>query len=340
MTTHFLRALTGPDAVNFLATVWRDLYAQDELATPFQSSEWLTGWARQLPAAITPLVLTAVSATGRPLAALALARESGRRSRVFPLSAPMAEYIRPVGPCADEMAATFGFHLVLLAEHGIAVEMTDVPAASGLGRYLRRTCQDPSWGGKSSEGARCPLPIAFETLSRSTHKSHQRRIRTWSALVREGRVRYTRTHSTWELLNAYSILARLQDDRGNRPIPLPDTRPAPALNVHWRDVLAIVGAAGAFIATLAVDDVAVAARLCLVRGKGAYSVIHAMDPAHRHRAPGHALMRYLTDDLSSDGFRTLDLGRTQPGERADKSAYRPEWTGTISAVSAAPAAAA
>jgi CelD/BcsL family acetyltransferase involved in cellulose biosynthesis len=59
-----------------------------------------------------------------------------------------------------------------------------------------------------------------------------------------------------------------------------------------------------------------------------------MDPAHMHLAPGHALLRYLVQDLTEEGFRILDLGRTTGPALSYKRQYAPEWTSTVSALSA------
>ncbi|MFD0069980.1 hypothetical protein, partial [Streptomyces sp. NPDC127574] len=56
--------------------------------------------------------------------------------------------------------------------------------------------------------------------------------------------------------------------------------------------------------------------------------------AQRHLAPGHALLRYLTEDLAGEGFEVLDLGRTIGAQQAYKQQYRPAWTRTVSALSA------
>ncbi|MFF3313159.1 GNAT family N-acetyltransferase [Streptomyces sp. NPDC002952] len=329
-----MRELNGPAALHFLTTHWRELYTQDPAATPYQSPQWLTGWARRLPRKATLTILVATAATGRPLAALALVREDGRNgTRIRPLSAPTAEYVRPVGPQAElpAIASSFAFFLIMLAEQGAHIEMTDVPADSALGHYLTQTCQDPSWDNATSAYATISLPIPYAAMSPSTKKSHRRRQRRWGHLADQGRVAYTRTRHTRELLHAYDVLAGMHQDRWKGQDLLPGTTIG-ADTTRWRDVLNSCGAGLAFIATLTVDNTPVAAQLCLQRGPRAFSVVPAMHPDARHLAPGHALLRHLAQDLADEGFHTLDLGRTAPGQHAYKAQYRPDWTSTIHAV--------
>jgi CelD/BcsL family acetyltransferase involved in cellulose biosynthesis len=340
--THALHELTGPAARDFLAAHWRELYTQDPAATPYQSPQWLEGWARHLPRTATLTILLAATATGRPLAALPLVREDSRnKSRIRPLSSPTAEYVRPVGPHAEvpAVAASFAFFLVMLAEQGAQIEMTDVPSSSALGHYLAQACQDPGWQYATTQCATVALPIPFSAMSPSTQKSHRRRQRKWTQLADQGRVTYTRTRHTSELLGSYQVLARLHQHRwtGHDPLPGPS---AGADTARWRSVLESCSSALAFIATLCVDDHPIAAQLCLYQGHRAFSVVPAMEPAARHLAPGHALLRHLAQDLADEGFHSLDLGRTAPGQHAYKAQYRPSWTSTIQAVSTSYAAAA
>jgi len=340
---HAIRELSGHVAMDYLTSQWRDLYHQDSEATPYQSPQWLAGWAEQLPYTATPVVLVAQAPTGRTLAALALAREDQGgtgAARMYPLSAPIAEYVRPIGPHAEDsaIAGSFAFYLTLLAAEGERVEMTDVPTTSSLGHYLAQTCADGAWGHGTTECAEIRLPLDFQSMPRSSKRDHQRRQRTWSRLADGHRVVYHRTRHTKELLVAYGVLADLHERQRASEALLPGSTFA-AGSVQWRAVLERC-ASTAFIATLAVDGVAIAAQLCLVRGRDAFAVVPAVDPGHRHLAPGHALLRHLAVDLASEGFQTLDLGRTAPGQHAYKAQYRPRWNTTVSAVSTPQASAA
>ncbi|MEU6551288.1 GNAT family N-acetyltransferase [Streptomyces sp. NPDC046915] len=330
--THALRMLTGSQAMDFLAGSWRELYRLDPAATPFQSSEWLSAWAEQLPATMRPVVLASVGATGRPLAALALARhDDGADTRIVPLSAPYAECIRPVGPFADdpEVAASFVFHLMLLTEEGGQdISMTDVLATSGLGRYLRQISQADGWNRVDTKYATVRLPFVYAALSRPTRREHLRRQRSWDRAAANHRVTYARTHHPQALLDAHAVMAGLRPARWYDDLlseRAPTGRPE-----HWRSVLRRLDPTTTFIATLAIDDTVVAARLCLTRGRHCYSLVPVTDTAHRSLAPDHALLRHLIGDLTRKGFTALHLGRTPAPEQGGAGQYQPEWTSTLS----------
>ncbi|MET7391437.1 GNAT family N-acetyltransferase [Streptomyces sp. NPDC005529] len=337
MPTVSVREYAGPDAVDVLALPWRELYAEDQHATPFQSPAWLSAWARSLPHTATPIVLAATSSTGRWLAALALVRHDDRdRTRILPLSAPHAECVLPVGPYADDdtVAQAFAFHLLLADDAGADVVMTDVPATSALGTTLTLLCEDTGWDCTTTPNAAVQLPVRYDRLPASTQREHARRRRTWRRLADAGRIiTYTRTRHTADLLQAFSVLCDLHQQRWAGHEPLPGSLTA-ADRRQWRGVLRELGAAHACIATLAVDDHVIAAQLLLTRGPRCYSLIPAMDPAQRHLAPGHALLRHLTEDLAGEGVQILDLGRTVAAQQAYKQQYRPAWTSTVSALSA------
>ncbi|MFD5717185.1 GNAT family N-acetyltransferase [Streptomyces sp. NPDC127036] len=337
MPTVSVREYAGPDAMDVLALQWRELYAEDSAASPFQSPAWLTAWACHRPHTATPIVLAATSPTGRWLAALALVRhDDGDSTRILPLSAPHAECVLPVGPYADDtcVAQALAFHLLLADDAGADVVMTDVPATSALGTTLTLLCEDTGWDCTTTPNAAIQLPVRYDRLSASTAREHQRRRRTWTRLAAAGRtITYTRTRHTADLLAAFDVLGDLHERRWAGHEPLPGSLTA-GDRAPWRAVLAELGAAHACIATLAVDDHVVAAQLLLTRGPRCYSLIPAMDPAHRHLAPGHALLRHLTEDLAGEGFHVLDLGRTIGAQQAYKQQYRPAWTSTVSALSA------
>ncbi|MEW1568596.1 GNAT family N-acetyltransferase [Streptomyces sp. NPDC093509] len=332
-----VREYAGPDAMDALALPWRELYAEDSAATPFQSPAWLAAWARHLPHTATPIVLAATSPTGRWLAALALVRhDDGDRTRILALSAPHAECVRPVGPYADDatVAQAFAFHLLLADDAGADIVMTDVPATSALGTTLTLLCEDTGWDCTTTPNAAIQLPVRYDRLSASTAREHQRRRRTWTRLADAGRtVTYSRSRHTADLLQAFGVLCDLHQRRWAGHEPLPGSLTV-ADRDKWHDVLVELGAAHACIATLAVDAQVVAAQLLLTRGAHCFSLIPAMDPAHRHLAPGHALLRHLTEDLAGEGFHVLDLGRTIGAQQAYKAQYRPAWTSTVSALSA------
>ncbi|MEU6331470.1 GNAT family N-acetyltransferase [Streptomyces sp. NPDC047049] len=183
------------------------------------------------------------------------------------------------------------------------------------------------WPYSSSPCARVALPLDLQSLSRSTRREHRRREHTWSRMATERDVRYRRTCGPGELLDAFQHLRRLHQARWAEQLPLPGIAPS-AGSLQWEPVLR--NCPEAFVATLAVDGDVLAAQLCLQGEETVYSVVPAMDPAHKHIAVGHALLRALIADLTSAGFRTLDLGRTVNGQTY-KSQYAPRWSRTLSA---------
>ncbi|MFI5689565.1 GNAT family N-acetyltransferase [Streptomyces sp. NPDC051636] len=164
--------------------------------------------------------------------------------------------------------------------------------------------------------------MELAALSRSTRREHTRRRRTVQALG--DRVGYRRTGTRTELLAAFDALDDLHQRRNALRIPTPH---APDLNLPWRDVLKEC-AGIAFIATLTLDARPVAPQLCLARGTRAYSLITAVDVAHRDLSPGHAQLHFLCDDLTEEGYTALDLGRTtgEDGQRSYKASHGATWT--------------
>ncbi|MFJ4836249.1 GNAT family N-acetyltransferase [Streptomyces sp. NPDC088747] len=335
-----VREYAGSEAVDFLTRRWRDLYVQDPLATPFQSPAWLTGWAHQLPPTTSPFILAATSASGRPLAALALARrDSTAGSRFVPLSAPHAHYVRAVGPHADDpaVARALAIQLLLFAEIGAAaIDVTDVPSTSALAHYLSAVCEDDTWDCTTKASAAIELPVDYSTLSRSAQREHQRRLRTWTRLTRDHTVTYHRTRHTQDLLTACNTLCDLH--RRRRPgQPHPHTSTDIPKARQWRSVLRNLDAHHACIATLSVDGQVLAGQLLLTSSQTresarcSFSLIPAADPAYRHLAPGHALLRHLVAELPAEGIYALHLGRVAPNLRTYRAPHRAHWTNTLSA---------
>ncbi|WP_433573668.1 GNAT family N-acetyltransferase [Streptomyces sp. CA-251247] len=320
-----VRVIEGPLAHTFLTTRWAGLFQQDSLATPYQAPGWLSAHADQLPLTATLMILVAENDTG-PRAALAVVRDrtAGGWLEVTPLSTPMAEYVRIVGPDAEDPAVAASL-AEALTRLDADVMLPDVPATSALGRYIS------SWRHGLTRCARITLPVPYAAMSRSTRRDHRRRRRDWAALATRGHtIDYHRTQSAAELSDAYAALAHLHRRRWRASGP---EHRVTAADGRLRTVLERCPES-AFIATLSLDGKPVAAQLCLYRDRHAYSMLPAMDLDHEDLAPGHALLRHLTDDLTAAGFVSLDLGRTTcaPGQVAYKQQYAPIWSATVTAV--------
>lgn len=324
--------LGGPDARNFLAAPdrWSRLLRHDELATAYQAPAYLTAYARHLPPAAAPLVLVVEDGTG-PVAALALVREHLQdRPFISALGNPHIEYVRAVGPGAEDpaVARAFAQQIHRFAEHDEAVRLGDVPLDSALGRRL---AQLPGWSVTTTSCATVQLPVAYGSLPSATRRAHQKRRAKWRQLEKDGRVDFRRCVGS-ALMPAWEALVSMYKARrgGARP---PGER-------ELRDVLA---GPGVFIAQLSIDGAPVAADLCLSRGTHVYSLLPAMDPDWHRYAPGHALVRYLTaylsrkDPAGEQRFTVFDMGRTlkRPGQRTYKEAYGPDWSATLTADSGA-----
>ncbi|WP_406003909.1 GNAT family N-acetyltransferase [Streptomyces sp. NBC_00829] len=320
-----VQVMVGTAARAFLDTAWQLLFERTPLATPYQSPLWLAAHADRLAPTAELLLLVAEDATGRPRAAFAAVRNQtvGGWMEVTPLSTPAAEYVRIVGPDAEQPGVAAAI-AEALTRFDADVMLPDVPASSALGRYISQ------WQHALTRCARVDLPVPYASMSRSTRRDHRRRQRDWHALAESGHcVTYHRTQSPAELLDAYTVLAHLHQLRRHDRTELLGLTSA---DERLRAVLERC-ADMAFIATLTLDGRAVAAQLCLHRGRHAYSMLPAMDPAHQDLAPGHALLRRLSDELTTAGYASLDLGRTTcaPGQAAYKNSYAPVWTGTLTA---------
>ncbi|MFK0154260.1 GNAT family N-acetyltransferase [Streptomyces sp. NPDC090493] len=310
----------GSAAVTWMEQQWAALYQHDPAATPFGSPQWLLGWASQLSASASPLLLIAVGRSG-VLGALPLLHEDlGGITAVRTM--PYCEYVAPVGPGSQDhqVAEALAVRLTGLACDGALVTLENVPFRSALATALRR---QPGWRHATSRTATVPLPLNTGAMSKSVRRQHTRRERT---LADRGRVTYRRTRTAADLLDAIPSLEALYtaqretDGLG----PAPDA---------WTEVLRRC-AGGAFIAEASLDGVLMASQLCLVRGRHCYSVLPAMTPAMRHLAPGHALLRYLATHLAVSGFSVLDLGPTRetPGQIEYKAQYAPVWGVNLSSV--------
>ncbi|MFJ5951428.1 GNAT family N-acetyltransferase [Streptomyces noursei] len=310
------REYSGNAALDFLARVWPGLAERDTAATVYQDPDWLLGWARHLPASCEPLIVAAM-ADQRPVAALALVREADRtgRTRISPLSWPACEQVRPVGE-SEEAVSVLIRRLPGLADD---VLVADLAADCLLARQAYNR-----WGSPHTQTlyATVPLPVDLASLSRSTRRDHTRRQRAVEALG--DRIGYHRTRTASELAAAYEVLETLFRRRN---APRAPSAGATDLALPWKQVLEHC-APLAFIATLTLDARPVAAQLCLRREDRVYSVIAAMDPTQRDLAPGHALLRRLCEDMTGEGYTTLDLGRTtaEDGQRSYKAAHGAVWT--------------
>lgn len=324
------RILSGPAASIFLARRWPDLYSVDPFATPYQASGWLAGWARHLPAHATPLVALVTTGAGEPVAALALAhhREVGGRTRVGVLSAPHAEYVRPIGPGSEDPAVVSALGDCLQELDDAGIVLTGVPMAGTLGRHLAGR---PGWRHTTVPCAAVALPLdlADPSLSASTRRAHRRRQRDWTALAAAGRVTYTRSRTDAQLRRGFLELAALHRLRW---APADESEHV-LREEQWLAVLEDCGPGIATIASLRLDGTTIAAQLLLVRNGICYSVLPAWDPARRDLAPGHALLRYIAEDLAHGGWhgvpcRTLDLGRTVDSQVSYKAQYSAFWSET------------
>ncbi|MFF2205652.1 GNAT family N-acetyltransferase [Streptomyces sp. NPDC058145] len=311
------REYGGQQALDFLARRWAALTEQDAQATAYQDPGWLLAWARHLPVGHEPLV-AAIWDDEQPVAALALVREhacSGR-TRITPLSWPASEQIRPVGESEQAVRVRVD-RLPCLADD---VHVADLPDSCLLARHAHA-----QWGDSDAQTlyATVPLPVDLSALSRSTRREHRRRRRLVQALG--DRVAY-RTSTRTDLLAAFDVLEDLHHRRNALRLP---TTCAADLTLPWRQVLEECPEA-ALVATLTLDAEPVAAQLCLTRRDRAYSLITAMDPAHRDLSPGHALLYFLCDDLTAQGYAALDLGGTtaHDGQRAYKAPHGATWTTT------------
>ena len=315
--------LQGSAARTFLDTSWPTLFTQDPLATPYQESAWLAAHADRMPFTASLMVLVVEDASG-PRAALAVVRDrtAGGNLEVTPLSTPAAEYVRITGPDAEQPAVAAAI-AEALTRLDADVMLPDVPATSALGRYVSQ------WQHALTRCARIDLPVPYERMSRTTRRDHRRRQRDWDALAPAGHtITYHRTESAAELRDAYSVLARLHRLRWRT------AGDAGRLSADDRLRSILEDCTGsAFISTLALDGQVIAAQLCFHRGTHVYSLLPAMDPARQDLAPGHALLRYLTQDLTASGFLSLDLGRTTcaPGQLSYKASYGPIWSATLTA---------
>jgi CelD/BcsL family acetyltransferase involved in cellulose biosynthesis len=256
--------------------------------------------------------------------------------RIRPLSAPHAEYVRVVGPGAEQPAVTAALAGALddLAEGGDRVVVSDLPVTSALGRHFAAT---PPWKHTEARCAVVPLPVDWAAMSRSTRKTHNRRQRAVDELIADGRrLVFRRSRSAEELRDGYRVLVDLHRRQWSPDLVLPDADLRHTADT-WEQVVGRCGPGLAFVATMELDGVAVAAQLCLYRDTRSFSLRPAMHPDHRSLSPGHALLRRLTDELTASGFTEFDLGRTldSAGQTGYKSQYLARWTDTITATSAA-----
>ncbi|MFE3169216.1 GNAT family N-acetyltransferase [Streptomyces sp. NPDC059224] len=307
-------ALEGPAALAWMKDRWPALYRHDAGATPFGSPNWLLGWAGQLPPTAVPLLLVAADQSGVQ-GALALVRESRDGRSIVRAMSAHCECITVVGPGSQDprVAEALARELTQLTQDGTSVTLPNVPARSPLNLAMR---SQPGWAHTACRAAAVALPLTVAVLPRSIRRQHERREQVLSDCGAAITYRRTRTHG--DLLAALPVLQALHAKQ--RQLAAEDGDP-------WEAVLRRLGAAEAFIAEVAMDGAVIAAQLCLVRGRHCYSVLPAMDPAHRGLAPGHALLRRLIDDLTGSGFSWLDLGPTRetPGQIAYKAQYQPVW---------------
>lgn len=315
---------TGVTAVTqFLDEAWPALFVRTLQRTPYQSPGWLRAWVHRLEPQGEPFVLTVLDAVGVQ-AALPLVRtplpDGG--TRIVPLSSPAAESTRLTGPGADEpaVAAAVGDYLKQLCCEGAHVHLPDVPASTALGRHLMTV-----WPQAAAVGyATVPVPWHKAALSRSTRRDHRRRMAAWMKLADDGHhVAFRRSNALPQVLDDYRDLARLHLLRcAARPPEDPSlvSQTGPV----WPEVIGRC-AGDVWTVTLSLDQQVVAAQLCLSQGQAAHSVLTAIHPDYQALAPGHVLLQMLLDDLATDQYEQLVLGRTVPAQRAYKQQYGSLW---------------
>ena len=306
-TGYRTRLRQGEAALSFLHHPhgWAALVEHDPLATPYQSTAWLTAWARRLPAHAEPLIVTVTDQAGRDVAGLALMRDHhDDEPRITPLGSPTAQYTRPVGPAAETPAAAAALthHLQRLHTDGHHIHINDVPAHSTLAHHLHA---QPDWTHATTWSARLPLSADHVPLPHETRRSHRRHERARQRLEHDGhRLTYHRTTTHAELQDTWPLL---RDLHHNLP------RDTGRLQQILRSQRA------AFIATMHLDGHPLAAHLCLARRHTAYSLLTATVSDHHGLTPDHALLHRLITDLTAHGYTALDLGRTPnaPAPRTD-----------------------
>ncbi|MFJ5534060.1 hypothetical protein [Streptomyces sp. NPDC093261] len=147
-------------------------------------------------------MILAVLDRDRPVAALALVRETARdgSTRITPLAWAASEQVRPVGESGEAVGSLIR-HLPHLADRVLIAEL---PHGSPLDRQAEDT-----WGRRDIQTlyATIPLPVDLAALSRSTRRDHVRRRRDVQALG--DRIGYRRTRTRAELLSAYDALEAL-----------------------------------------------------------------------------------------------------------------------------------
>ncbi|MEU2357696.1 GNAT family N-acetyltransferase [Streptomyces misionensis] len=324
--SYTVHVLDGPPALAFLTGTYSDLFRADPKATAFQSPVWLAAWGAQLPPQATPLMFVVVE-DGSAVAALAMVSdETGARRRIYPLSAPASDYIRPTGSQADRPAVAEHLALAITdaADESTDLELSDVPVTSGLGKILSRVMPEDGWYQNVNQCAAVPLPVDYAAMSSATRRNHRRRQRRWSSLAERQPVVYRRSRCAEELLAGYEKLVELHAQRWEGR----NLQPAAAAH-QLHAVLTRCSADHAFVASLSLGGTVVAAQLCLNHRRTCYSLMPAMSPEHQALAPGHALLRHLADDLRTHAFHTLDLGRTTAGQHAYKDQYQPRWSSTL-----------
>lgn len=309
----------GSDARRYLSGPWRTLYADDPRATPFQSPGWYLGWLRTVGASSGVMQAVLVVRRGdRDAAALALQFvQEDRSTTLTALTAPWADYARPIGWLSEDPAVCVSLIDGLadaVPPRGI-VTIAELAADSAIAAMLG---QAADWQGTiCSRTAQLRLPGGWADLpSRGEYARKLGRLRA------RGTVRVVHTNDQMALRAALERLMVMHAEQwAARPdVVAPFTDPV--VTVGYRDLAAEVDPAEMVISELTLDGRVLATYLGFARNRCYYAYRPAMDLRERRNSPGHLLLLHMLRDFAARGDVVFDLTR---GEYQYKNAYADHW---------------
>lgn len=165
-------------ALAALAPEWRDLWARDEKASPFQSPAWLVPWRRAF--APGPLHVVALRRNGRLAALAPFYVEQAERARLLPIGISLSDNLDILAE--DDEAAQAVCDALLRDAPCDRVEIENTPE-HGRARGVR----DPDgWRSHQKQNEVCPVLALGETWDAAIPA---RKRRQWRRAVRAAEAR-------------------------------------------------------------------------------------------------------------------------------------------------------
>lgn len=304
-----LRIETDPAWGERNRDAWRELLADAEFATPFQSPEWVETWWRHFG--------------GRRQRLWAIAEEGDDLVGLWPLMASRSAWrtVRAVGTRQSDYLHPISRRGTMVSWAGLVEQL---PKADLLDLHQIRESIDLGWESQVVEQARClvlDLPPTYDEYLASLGKSLRfdcRRLDKKPFATGEASMELVTENGLDE---AMSYLFALHGQRWRRR-GLPGAFHPPRIQAFHRDVARqMVSRGGLRLSVLRTQNQAVGAIYAFQEGATTFFYQCGFDPAAKSLSPGTLLVASTIRRAIEDGSRVFDFLR---GDEDYKRRWQPQ----------------